>query len=104
MEAVYKQAREQFGGWFSAKGRALIFRDRWWRIRSSNAPLALTTFAILAIVLCLSWVLKSYFAAEKSWLIEGLTAFASFIGIIVAIFTFGQTYRIGSARTRQGVP
>jgi hypothetical protein len=29
----------------------------------------------------------------------GLAAIASSIGIVVAIFTFGQTYRIGSART-----
>jgi hypothetical protein len=100
MEAVYTQARDQFGGWFSAKGKALILRDRWWRIRSSHAPLALTTFAIVAIVLWLSWVLKSdLFAPGKSWFSDGLAAIASSVGIIVAIFTFGQTYRIGSART-----
>jgi hypothetical protein len=99
MEAVYTQGRDQLGGWFSAKGQALILRDRWWRIRSSHAPLALTTFAIVAIVLWLSWVLKSDFAVGKWWLTEGLAALASCIGIIVAIFTFGQTYRIGSART-----
>jgi hypothetical protein len=100
MESVYTQARDQFGGWFSAKGKTLILRDRWWRIRSSHAPLALTTIAIVAIVLWLSWVLKTdLFAKDKSWFSEGLTAIASSIGIVVAIFTFGQTYRIGSART-----
>lgn len=100
MEAVYTQARDQFGGWFSPKGKTLILRDRWWRIRSSHAPLALTTIAIVAIVLWFSWVLKTdLFAKDKSWFSEGLTAIASSIGIIVAIFTFGQTYRIGSART-----
>jgi hypothetical protein len=100
MEAVYAQARDQFGGWFSAKGKTLILLDRWWRIRSSHAPLALMTFAIVAMVLWLSWALKNdLFAPGKSWFSDGLAAIASFIGIIVATFTFGQTYRIGSART-----
>jgi hypothetical protein len=75
-------------------------RDRWWRIRSSHAPLALTAFALVAVALWLSWILKSdLFAVGKSWFSDGLAAIASSIGIIVAVFTFGQTYRIGSART-----
>jgi hypothetical protein len=101
MEAVYTQARDQFGGWRSAKGKTLIGRDRWWRIRSSHAPLALTTIAIVVIVLWLSWVLKTDLFGKdgSSWFSGGLAAIASSIGIVVAIFTFGQTYRIGSART-----
>jgi KAP family P-loop domain len=101
MEAVYTQARDQFGGWRSAKGKTLIGRDRWWRIRSSHAPLALTTIAIVVIVLWLSWALKTDLFGKdgSSWFSGGLAAIASSIGIVVAIFTFGQTYRIGSART-----
>jgi hypothetical protein len=99
MEAVYTQARDQFGGWLSTKGKTLILRDRWWRVRSSHAPLALMTIAIIAIVLWLSWLLKSDLFGADKWFSGALAAIASSIGIIVAIFKFGQTYRIGSAHT-----
>jgi hypothetical protein len=70
MEAVYAQARDQLGGWLSVKGKTLILRDRWWRIRSSHAPLALTTIAIVVIVLWLSWVLKNRFVWEGQIMVQ----------------------------------
>jgi TolA-binding protein len=100
MEAVYRQARGQLGGWLRPSGLFLIVRDHWWRIRSSYAPYAFAAVLALTLALSLIWLWRATLHLDdKDWLINGLKLIGSIVGVIVAVLAFGYDYRIGSART-----
>jgi hypothetical protein len=100
MEAVYRQARDQLGGWRKPKGLSFIMRDRWWRIRCSYAPYALAAGLALVLGLFLVWLWRgALIEPTKSWFAEGVKIVGSILGLIAAAFAFGHTYQIGSART-----
>jgi hypothetical protein len=100
METVYRQARQQLGGWLKWDGIRLILWDRWWRIRSSYAPYALAAALAVTFGLLLIWIWQTYlFGQGKPWFIDGLKLIASVVGLIVTVFAFGHSYPIGSART-----
>jgi tetratricopeptide (TPR) repeat protein len=100
MEAVYRQARNQLGGWFRQNGIRLIVRDRWWRVRSSYAPYALVAGVTIILGLSLIWLWQAeLFDKTQNWFVEGWKIIGTIIGLIVAVFAFGHTYPIGSART-----
>lgn len=100
METVYREARDQLGGWFSKAGLRLILRDRWWRLRSSYAPYALAALLAVCFGLLLVWIWHaSLFDQTKPWFVDGFKLVGSILGLIVTVFAFGHNYPIGSART-----
>jgi hypothetical protein len=73
MDAVYRQARDQLGGWLRKKSIFLILRDRWWRIRCSYAPYALVAVLSFVLGFSLIWLWQAYLFGEgKPWVSDGL--------------------------------
>jgi hypothetical protein len=100
METVYRQARQQLGGWWTESGQRLILRDRLWRLRSSYAPYALAAALLIALGLLLIFIWQdSVLGKGKSWIEEGVKFVVSVAGLIATVFAFGHSYPIGSART-----
>jgi hypothetical protein len=100
METVYRQARQQLGGWWTESGQRLILRDRLWRLRSSYAPYALAAALLIALGLLLIFIWQdSVLGKGKSWIEEGIKFVVSVAGLIATVFAFGHSYPIGSART-----
>jgi hypothetical protein len=100
METVYRQASQQLGGWRTESGQRLILRDGLWRLRSSYAPYALVAGLLIAFVLLLIFVWRdSFVATGKPWIDEAMKFVVSLVGLFAAVFAFGHSYSIGSART-----
>lgn len=100
METVYREARDQLGGWTSWAGLRLVLRDRLWRLRSSYAPYALAGLLAICFGLLLVWIWHaSLFDQTKPWFVDGFKLVASILGLIITVFAFGHNYPIGSART-----
>jgi hypothetical protein len=99
-EAVYHQAREQLGGWLDADCRRLMLRDRWWRIRSSYAPYAVLALTAIAVGLWLLGLWRDVlFLQNKDWFVQAFKIIGTIAGLIAAVFAFGHTYSVGSAKT-----
>jgi hypothetical protein len=99
METVYRQARQQLGGWWTETGQRLILRDRLWRLRSSYAPYALMAALLIALGLLLIFIWKDTLLGSKSFMDEGVKFIISIVGLVATVFAFGHSYPIGSART-----
>lgn len=100
METVYRQARQQLGGWCTESGQRLILRDRLWRIGSSYAPYALIAGLLIALGLLLIFIWRdTIIGAQKSWIDEGVKFIVSVAGLVATVFAFGHSYPVGSART-----
>lgn len=99
METVYRQARQQLGGWRMENGQRLILRDRLWRLRSSYAPYALMAALLIALGLLLIFIWKDSLLGSKSFVDEGVKFIVSIVGLVATVFAFGHSYPIGSART-----
>jgi hypothetical protein len=100
METVYRQARQQLGGWWTENGQRLILRDRFWRLRSSYAPYALVAALLIAFGLLLIFIWKDTLLGDKkSFMDEGVKFIVSIVGLVATVFAFGHSYPVGSART-----
>lgn len=100
MEALYRQSRKQLGGWWTEDGQRVILLDRLWRLRSSYAPYVLTAVLSITFLLLMMWVWHDrLFGEEKAWLNDGFKLVVSVVGLVAAVFAFGHSYPIGSART-----
>jgi KAP family P-loop domain len=99
METVLTEAREQLGGWSRSRGRALILRDWWWRVRIGYLPYWLTLTLVLSSLLLVMWAFHSVLFHQSDWVPEALKIVGSVVTFIVALFAFGHNYHIGSAKT-----
>jgi peptidoglycan hydrolase-like protein with peptidoglycan-binding domain len=92
LNRVHAAAAEQLGGWGTAAGRRLLRSDAWWRLRSGWAPYAVVV-AVLVVLLAI-WAPGLGVELGDAFAVAG-----SIVAMAAGIFAFGQTYRIGSART-----